>query len=29
VTQTGVEETLTLLREFGHKLDKQMRERSC
>lgn len=27
VTQTGVEETLLLLREFGYKLDKQMRER--
>ena len=26
VTQTGVEETLVLLREFGYKLDKQMRE---
>ena len=29
VTLTGVEETLVLLREFGHKLDKQMRERDC
>jgi hypothetical protein len=27
VTQTGVEETLMLLREFGYKLDQQMRER--
>jgi len=27
VTQTGVEETFVLLREFGYKLDKQMRER--
>jgi glutamate/tyrosine decarboxylase-like PLP-dependent enzyme len=26
VTWTGVEETLALLREFGYKLDKQMRE---
>jgi glutamate/tyrosine decarboxylase-like PLP-dependent enzyme len=26
VTRTGVEETLALLREFGHKLDKQKRE---
>jgi aromatic-L-amino-acid decarboxylase len=26
VTQAGVEETLALLREFGYKLDKQMRE---
>jgi len=26
VTQAGVEETLGLLREFGYKLDKQMRE---
>lgn len=29
VTQAGVEETLVLLREFGYKLDKQMRERGC
>jgi glutamate/tyrosine decarboxylase-like PLP-dependent enzyme len=28
VTQTGVEETIVLLREFGYKLDKQMREKS-
>jgi aromatic-L-amino-acid decarboxylase len=29
VTWTGVEETLALLREFGYKLDKQMREGGC
>jgi aromatic-L-amino-acid decarboxylase len=28
VTRTGVEETLVLLRGFGYKLDKQMREQS-
>ena len=27
VTQTGVEETLVLLQEFGYNLDKQIRER--